>query len=84
MITLPIKGPPTRESSVIYETYTCSTSDQMIEYGFTFKEEADSEDSLFDLVIGVLPPEREVDIATDLRAHVWAAKAVVSAAPRAS
>lgn len=41
---------------MIFETYTCSLASGLIEYGFTFKASAETEDTLFDMVLGALKP----------------------------
>jgi hypothetical protein len=42
---------------MIFETYTCSMEKCMIEYGFTFKENEETEDTLFDMVLGTIKAE---------------------------
>jgi hypothetical protein len=44
------------ERTMIFETYTCSLASGFIEYGFTFKASAETDDMLFDLVLGALKP----------------------------
>lgn len=66
---------------MIYRTYTCSTDEGTIEYGFTFKIDEECEDCLFDMIIGSAFPHQAGEIQARLDEHEWAAKAVVAASP---
>ena len=68
---------------MIYETYTTSLRSGQIEFGFTFKESGDCDDSLFDLAIGALPVERSLEMEAHWDRLEWAAKAICEAAPDA-
>jgi len=73
---------------MIYETYVCSLADGRDEYGFTFKEHPDTDDTVFDIVIGVLSGDTAEDLheteiqkmEADWRKYEWAAKAICEAA----
>jgi hypothetical protein len=79
-----IIAPGIPEPNLVYETYVCSGPDGL-EYGFTFKQEG-SDDSEFDMVLGVVPNSELVQAdaitANAWRTHEWAAKAIVEAAPQ--
>lgn len=46
---------------MIFETYICSLATGFIEYGFTFKESAETDDTVFDLVLGASKPCADLD-----------------------
>lgn len=67
---------------MIYETYCCALIGTQVEYGFTFKESAETDDTLFDLVIDTVEAKvyvQECDRRWEELA--WAAKAICAAAP---
>jgi hypothetical protein len=68
---------------MIYETYMCAKSNGNTEYGFAFKAD-DSEDTLFDLVLGETTSTNEKFFSAEWEMHEWAAKAVVAAAAKES
>ncbi|HHH9444528.1 TPA: hypothetical protein ACP32N_006534 [Pseudomonas aeruginosa] len=67
---------PRTTTCLVHETYTAATADG-IEYGFTFRT-GQSEDSLFDLVLGVAAPHEQIQIEADQARYEWAAKAICS------
>jgi len=49
---------------MIAETYICSMADGSVEYGYTFKENSESENSKFDVVLGRSRPIDSKDMET--------------------
>lgn len=67
---------------MIYETYQSSTSRGLIEFGFCFKKDAETEDSEFDLVLGVVTdstPGGEQIVKEAWEDNKWAAEAICRA-----
>ncbi|EMI5828702.1 MULTISPECIES: hypothetical protein [Bacteria] len=46
---------------MIFETYICALANNRLEYGFTFKAGAETDDILFDMVLGVVKPGPDAD-----------------------
>lgn len=73
---------PEQRPSLVYETYTCSRADGLLEYGYTFKEKPGAEDTLFDLVLGTLkvgqPDQTNALVEEKWALHAWAAAAIAA------
>ncbi|HCF4367717.1 TPA: hypothetical protein NI671_004967 [Pseudomonas aeruginosa] len=72
-----------KDKAIVHQTYVATTKGGEIEYGYTFKGAPDSEDSLFDLVLGVVPADKRESIQTEFQRHEWAARAISRAAESA-
>ena len=70
---------PSAAPSLKHETYAASTADG-IEYGFTFRM-VQGEDTIFDLVLGVVGEHAQGQIKVDQAKYEWAAKAITAFAP---
>ena len=68
---------------MIFETYICSKSNQMIEFGLTFKASNEVEDSLFDVVLGEAKPT-SLDIEKKLVEGSWVGRAICMAMAEAN
>ncbi|WP_017520067.1 hypothetical protein ACQCLI_32530 (plasmid) [Pseudomonas nitroreducens] len=70
---------PAAVPSLEHERYTAATADG-IEYGFTFRM-VQGEDTIFDLVLGVVGEHAQGQIKVDQARYEWAAKTIPAFAP---